>query len=688
MDSGDPYRILRDIEQTPIKRGFIAASAPALYLLLGHLLSDVHVIAGFRIDLWLPLVQAAVALLAVAGGLSLARTPRKAKILITAAVLIFAGIGGTARVASPATVLALLIFVMAALTWISFDREPPATAIGLDSTMRLVIESRSAALGSILTWVLAIPLEFASDPAGLLGPFVSVGIMVALATRLPLRESSIWRVPWWVALPIAGAGLALAMLSLGEPRLAALWLPVIPGAVLVAIRRPPSAMLRDEGGWWAALFRQPARLMAVTFLATCLAGGLLLSMPAASGHDPGIAVIDAIFTSFSATCVTGLVVLDTPRDFSVMGHILILLLIQIGGLGIMTFSTAAMVMLRQRLSMRYEGAMTELLGNSERGAIANALVRMLAVTFAIEALGTLLLALQFFASGDFAGRALWRGLFTAVSAFCNAGFALQTDNLIPYSTNPGILHVVAGLIIAGGLGPAVIAGLPAIVRGVKPTLHSRIVLLSTVVLLVFPAVLMLFLEWSRTLDGMSVVDRVTNAWFASVTTRTAGFNSVDMSAMHPASITAVQILMFIGGSPGSTAGGVKTTTVTVIVLAVIAALRGRKRATMSGWTIPHQTLYRAVAIVGLGLGLFLIALLALQLTQAMTFEQATFETLSALGTVGLSIGGTARLDSVGKVIVILVMYAGRIGPLTLFLFLQGEERAVRWKLPEQDIPTG
>jgi trk system potassium uptake protein TrkH len=302
----------------------------------------------------------------------------------------------------------------------------------------------------------------------------------------------------------------------------------------------------------------------------------------------------------------------------------------------------------------------------------------------------IVLGLLFRLHGDGWGEAAWRGLFTAISAYCNAGFALQSDSLIPYQDSGLILHLVALLIILGGLGPVVVAALPRILaREQRPSLHARIVLLTTAVLLVIPTCLIGALEWNHSLAGLSVPARLHNAWFQSVTTRTAGFNSVDFAALTPATQTLVEALMFIGGSPGSTAGGIKTTTVFVLVFAVVAVVRLRPGVIWGGWRIPHTTIYRAAAVVTLGALSVVFGVFVIQLTQDIDTDMAIFEVVSALGTVGLSTGGTAQLDNVGKVIITVCMFMGRVAPLTVFLIFSrpgvGESA---WKYPEQDISVG
>jgi trk system potassium uptake protein TrkH len=386
--------------------------------------------------------------------------------------------------------------------------------------------------------------------------------------------------------------------------------------------------------------------------------------------------------------VTGLIVRDTPNDFSRLGQVIILLLIQVGGLGIMTFATAAIGLLGRRMSLRQERIAATLLSERNRAALFRSLYRTMIIAFGFELLVTPALAVWFLRYGDGAAEALWRGLFTSVSAFCNAGFALQSQSLIPYRDSGVILHLVAGLIVLGGLSPIVIARLPALVRGERADLRMKVILSTTALLLVGGFVLVLALEWGTSLHSLSFLDKLNNAWFQSVTARTAGFNSVDFAAVRPPTLTVLMILMFIGGAPGGTAGGIKVTTFFVLALAIVGVLRGRREIAVFGRRIPHSTVYRATAIATLGALVVAGALLAIQITQPLAMGQALFEVVSALGTVGLTVGGTALLDGVGKIIIIVCMFLGRVGPLTAFLLLYDRHTESSWRLPEEELELG
>jgi trk system potassium uptake protein TrkH len=438
-----------------------------------------------------------------------------------------------------------------------------------------------------------------------------------------------------------------------------------------------------------AAMLHPSRVLVVSFLAICALGTLPLGLPVASADGTPLTWLDAAFTAVSATCVTGLIVVDTPTALSGFGQLVVLGLIQVGGLGIMVFSAAAVVLLGRRLSLSHERVAADLVGASSRADLWRAVRMVLAVTFVTEAIGALVLSVAFLGEGDPIGLALWRGLFTAVSAFCNAGFALQTDSLVPYAENGVIMMTVAAIIIVGGLGPAVIVTAGAWRRSARRTLHARLVLWVTATLLVVPTVAIAVLEWRGTLAGLGFFDKVSNAFFQAVTLRTAGFNSIDLTAVHPVTWTLMVMLMFVGGSPGSTAGGAKTTTIAVVLLAIGAVVRGRERVELFGRTLPVETILRATAVTTLGVLSCCAALAAIQLTQSMPLELALFEVVSALATVGLSIGGTAALDEVGKLIIIACMFAGRVGPLTLFVFLVARaERRARYRYPEEHVLVG
>ncbi len=459
--------------------------------------------------------------------------------------------------------------------------------------------------------------------------------------------------------------------------------------LLLSMRRPvaPSA---HAPTWWESLLGHPAQLLTVTFLFLCLGGTLLLSLPIASATGVPIRPVDAAFTAVSAVCVTGLIVLDTPVALSSSGQFLLLIFIQVGGLGIMTFSTAALALLGRRLSLKQEAALADLFSEENRTKIFGALRRTISVTFGVEALGALVLSVLFWRAGDPIGRAIWRATFTAISAFCNAGFALQSESLVPYGRSPAVLYVISALIIAGGLSPVAILSLAARARrrSFQLSVQVKVILLVNAVLWALGFFAFVALEWNVGLAKLAPIDRVHNALFQSITLRTAGFNSIDYSVLGPATLTLMMLIMLVGGSPGGTAGGIKTTTIYVLCAAVAAAIRGRSFALAFGRKIPHRVVYRAAAVASAGVGLSILAFLAVVLTQRIDPMPALFEVVSALATVGLSVGATGALDPVGKVIVLFCMFLGRVGPLTIFLVLSERHADDVWERPETELEVG
>ncbi|WP_459917360.1 TrkH family potassium uptake protein [Desulfocicer niacini] len=420
-------------------------------------------------------------------------------------------------------------------------------------------------------------------------------------------------------------------------------------------------------GGWEELFNRPAAIVFFTFLGLCLVGTLMLLLPGIMSHDP-IVLVDAVFTSVSAVCVTGLVVLDTPADFSLAGQGVILILIQFGGLGIMSITTVAMHAMGRRLSLRQERLMTSLMDADRKDLLAS-LVLILKFTFLVETVGALFLGGVFYAMGDSPGQAAWQGVFTAISAFCNAGFSLQTQSLVPYQNAPLVLHMVAALIICGGMAPATSLLIPRWLQGKTVPVTVRIDLVTTAVLLISGSFFMLAFEWNGVLSGLSFFNKIHNAWFQSATLRTAGFNSVDLAGVMSPTFLVMLCLMFIGGCPGGTAGGIKATTMGILAMTFWANITHRNGVRLQNRNIRPVTIFRAITIVVSGGVIWFVVVLMLEVTQQIPARSIIFEATSAIATVGLSIGATAQFDQIGKLIIILAMFIGRIGPVTLFMLL-------------------
>ncbi|SMC99336.1 trk system potassium uptake protein TrkH [Desulfocicer vacuolatum DSM 3385] len=438
---------------------------------------------------------------------------------------------------------------------------------------------------------------------------------------------------------------------------------------------------RHRGG--EDMWDRPAAIVFFTFLGLCLMGTLMLLLPGIMGHTP-IALVDAAFTSVSAVCVTGLAVLDTPTDFSMAGQGVILVLIQFGGLGIMSITTVAMHAMGRRLSLRQERLMTSLMDADRKDLLAS-LVLILKFTFLVEAVGAIFLGGVFYTMGDSPGQAAWRGSFTAVSAFCNAGFSLQTQSLVPYKDAPMVLHMVAVLIIFGGMAPATSLLIPRWVRGRNIPVTARIDLVSTAVLLISGTLFILAFEWNGVLSDLSFVNKIHNAWFQSATLRTAGFNSVDLAGVMSPTFLVMLCLMFIGGAPGGTAGGIKVTTVAILAMTFWANITHCKGVILGNRHIRPVTIFRAVTIVISGGMIWFMVVLMLEVTQQIPARSIIFEATSAIATVGLSMGVTAQFDQIGKCVVMLAMFIGRIGPLTLFMLLSNASLAPVSHCPDAKI---
>lgn len=647
----------------------LLVGAPAVFLLGGALPSSGE---AFEAP-----VRVGSALLVALGATLLVRRWVLGASLVTLGLLGTVGAHALALVTQPhAVVLALAVVVVVVLTSLATPpehhmRRAPAWQPPVLHTL---------ALSSLAGWFVIVALERES----LLDQSVAAATLV-----LSLLGIGVWS--WRERRRRRWLGVA-SIVVFGALAGFARDFDAILSAALPAALLPLFVVRGNEGSWVASaassVLEHPPRMLVVTFLVLCVGGTVLLALPVATESGVPISIVDAAFTSVSAVCVTGLSTVDTPTTFSPFGEGALVLLIQVGGLGIMTFYTAALAALGQRLSLRHESTIAASFNVRERQELVKTLGRLIGFTFGVEAVGAALLSAAFAFQGEALGSAVWRGVFTSISAFCNAGFALQSDNLVSYQDDPFVLHVVATQIVLGGLSPAVAFALPRLASRRAVALQVKLGLATTAFLLVAGTVLYAFLEWDASLRGMSVGDRLHNAWFQSVTLRTAGFNSVDLVETRPATQTMMIVWMFVGGNPGGTAGGAKTTTAALLVLMVIAAMRGRAYVDVFGRRVPHATIYRAAAVFTVGILAAVGLLAALQLTQAMDLNVAVFETVSALGTVGLSIGGTARLDEVGKVLVMFGMFAGRLGPLTLFLFLSEQKGDELWKHPEEEVDVG
>lgn len=437
----------------------------------------------------------------------------------------------------------------------------------------------------------------------------------------------------------------------------------------------------------ALALRHPAQYVAVAFVAATLLGAVLLSIPAAS-HEPGrTSAITALFTSTSAVCVTGLVVVDTPGHWTALGEWIILGLIQIGGLGIMTLSSLIVVAVSRRLGLRQRLIAAAETGSVDLGDVRALLLGVARLSFGVEAVVALALVLRFWLGhGEPLRRAAYLGVFHSVSAFNNAGFSLFSDNLVGFNRDPFVLLVVAAAVVVGGLGYPVwvqIARNPR--RPRRWNLHAKLTVVTTILLLVAGWALLAWFEWTNpeTLGRLSTPDSIVNALFHSVVPRTAGFNSLDVGAMREASHLVIEALMFIGGGSASTAGGIKVSTFAVLGWVMWAEVRGDPDVVGFERRIPQEAQRQALTVALLAIGIVVVATMALLATSDLPRADLFFETVSALGTVGLSTGVTGVLSTGSQLVLVALMIIGRVGPPTLFAALVLRARDRLYRRPEE-----
>lgn len=412
------------------------------------------------------------------------------------------------------------------------------------------------------------------------------------------------------------------------------------------------------------IIKSPVRILPVTFLIICILGGILLYLPCSGS----MSFIDALFTSVSGVCVTGLSVQDVSTELNLFGQFILMLLIQVGGLGIMSISSIIFLMLGKKMSVTYEKNARSMFDADSRDEIKESLFLIFKYTFLIEFIGFIILTIRLSHIGNNIFFGLKQGIFLAVSGFCNAGFALFPDNLISYYNDPIILITISLLIIFGGIAPVIAITIPKFLRGEKLTPVAKIVFTTTIALLLIGTVLIFMTSFSGVLNDMSVSEKLLNAWFQSVSARTAGFSSVDLSGISCGTYLTLIFLMIIGGSPGGTAGGIKTTTFAVLVITAYNIFAGRKNIVRNR-EIPPETVYKAIALIFVYVLVLIISCFLLCTTQVLPHPMLVFESVSAMGTVGLSMGITTQLDTFGKIVIILTMFLGRVFPAMVIYYL-------------------
>lgn len=453
---------------------------------------------------------------------------------------------------------------------------------------------------------------------------------------------------------------------------------------------------RKSVSWRWQQFLTAPRALAISFAGLIAVGTILLLFPQAT-HGESLSLVDALFTATSATCVTGLIVVDTGTKFTLFGQLVILVLLQLGGLGIMTFSTFFLYLLGSRLTLGTRDILQESYSQMPIDNFRGLLKTIFLATISIEMVGAFILTVRFLSDMPLQ-KSIYFGIFHSISAFCNAGFALFSDSFISYKGDLVINLTLLLLIIMGGLGFIVIFELrhQHSFQLKKISLHSRLVLTITALLILGGTVLFFVLEYQNTIKNLPWGSKILVSLFQSITTRTAGFNSIDISLLSNPTLFVFILLMIIGASPGSCGGGIKTTTFAIIVSFITSRFRNRENVNLFFRKVPSHIVSKAVSIsfftlvlIILGTSLLLISELAEvshQESRGM-FLELLFEVTSAFGTVGLSTGSTANLTPLGRVIIVFLMFVGRLGPLTIALAI-GRKDKLHYKYAEENVLVG
>jgi trk system potassium uptake protein TrkH len=433
--------------------------------------------------------------------------------------------------------------------------------------------------------------------------------------------------------------------------------------------------------------RHPAQVIALGFGAAILAGTLLLMLPISKTGPGGATFLEALFTATSAVCVTGLIVVDTPVYWTGSGQLIILALIQVGGFGIMSFASLLGVLLARRLGLRSRISAAAETKSVGFGDVRSVLLGVLRITLVVESVTAVLLMGRFaLGHGYSVGEAAWLGIFHAISAFNNAGFALFSDSLMSYAGDPMICLPVAAAVIIGGLGFPVLFELGRHYRYPRKWhMTTKLVLSGTLVLLALGTIAITVVEWTNpaTLGALQPGERILAGFFQSTMTRTAGFNSVDIGQLHPVTLLVMDVLMFIGGGPAGTAGGLKITTFGVLFFILYTEISGGTAVNVFGKRLPRSVQRQAISIVLLAVGLVIAATMFLMLMTNVGLDRVLFEVVSAFATVGLSTGITADIPAAGQLILILVMFAGRLGPVTLASALALRSKPLYYEYPKE-----
>ncbi|WP_368784505.1 TrkH family potassium uptake protein [Arthrobacter sp. B0490] len=440
---------------------------------------------------------------------------------------------------------------------------------------------------------------------------------------------------------------------------------------------------------WAAHLspRHPAQVIVLGFAVAILIGTALLMIPTSKVGAGSATFLEALFTATSAVCVTGLIVVDTPVYWTGSGHVIILALIQVGGFGIMSFASLLSVLLARRMGLRSRISTAVETKSVGFGDVRGVLLGVLRITLIVEAVTAVLLAARFLLGYDYGlNEAVWLGIFHSVSSFNNAGFALFSDNLIGFAGDPWICLPICAAVITGGLGFPVLFELRRHFRYPRKWhMNTKLVLSGTVILLVLGTVFITAVEWSNpaTLGSLRPEERILAGFFQSTMTRTAGFNSVDFAQLDPVTLLGMDVLMFIGAGPAGTAGGLKITTFGVLLFILHTEISGGTAVNVCGKRLPRSVHRQAISIVLLAVGLVIGATMFLMLITDFGLDRILFEVISAFATVGLSTGITAGIPPAGQVALILVMFAGRLGPVTLATALALRSKPLYYEYPKE-----
>lgn len=442
-----------------------------------------------------------------------------------------------------------------------------------------------------------------------------------------------------------------------------------------------------------------SHIIMLSFILAVLVGSLLLWLPISSADHKSVSYTDALFTATTATCVTGLVTLPTVSAWSIFGQAVILILIQIGGLGIITVMSGFMIALRRKMGLGDRLLIQDAFNLNTLSGLSAFIKKVIVGTFIVEATGALLYMTVFVP--DFGVRGIWISVFNSISAFCNAGIdIIATDSLCSYATNPVVNIVTSLLIILGGIGYIVWWDIARIIpefkrKGAKClhslTLHSKIAISTTIILILAGGVLIFAFEYNNpsSIGNMNLFDKIQVSLFQSVTTRTAGFATIPQENLTNASSILCLFLMFIGGSPVGTAGGIKTVTIAILFASAYSTVRGRDEVSLFGRNISREALRKAVAVLGASFAITLISTLSLSACTDASALDILYETVSATATVGLTRGVSSMLSTAGKIMVIATMYFGRVGPISLAFALNVKRKSQNIiKNPTEDISVG